>query len=52
MTEYIQVITTTNTEEEARVIQRILVEEHTAACVQVIGPISSLYWWEGIIEVS
>ena len=50
MTEYLQVITTTNTEEEARVIQRVLVEEHAAACVQVIGPISSLYWWEGKIE--
>lgn len=50
MTEYIQVITTTNTEEEARKIQRVLVEERAAACVQVIGPISSLYWWEGEIE--
>lgn len=50
MTEYIQVITTTNTEEEARRLQRILVEERAAACVQVIGPISSLYWWEGKIE--
>jgi len=42
MTEYIQVITTTNTEEEARRIQRVLVEERAAACVQVIGPISRL----------
>lgn len=50
MTDYIQVITTTNTEEEARKIQRVLVEERAAACVQVIGPISSLYWWEGKIE--
>ena len=50
MTEYVQVITTTNTEEEARKIQRILVEERAAACVQIIGPISSLYWWEGKIE--
>jgi len=50
VTDYIQVITTTNTEEEARKIQRVLVEERAAACVQVIGPISSLYWWEGKIE--
>ena len=50
MTEYIQVITTTNTEEEARKIQRLLVEERAAACVQIIGPISSLYWWEDKIE--
>ncbi len=50
MTEYLQVITTTNTEEEARKIQRVLVEERAAACVQIIGPISSLYWWEDKIE--
>ena len=50
MTEYLQVITTTNTEEGARKIQRVLVEERAAACVQIIGPISSLYWWEGKIE--
>ena len=50
MTDYIQVITTTNTEEEARKIQRLLIEERAAACVQIIGPISSLYWWEGKIE--
>lgn len=50
MTEYLQVITTTNTEEEARKIQRLLVEERAAACAQIIGPISSLYWWEGKIE--
>jgi len=48
MTEYIQVITTTNTEEEARKIQRVLVEERAVACVQVIGPISSLYWWKQV----
>jgi len=50
MTDYIQVITTTNSEEEARKIQRVLVEERAAACIQIIGPISSLYWWEGEIE--
>jgi periplasmic divalent cation tolerance protein len=50
MTDYIQVITATNTEEEATKIQRVLVEERAAACVQIIGPISSLYWWEGEIE--
>jgi len=50
MIKYIQVITTTNTEEEARRIQRVLVEERAAACAQVIGPVSSLYWWEGKIE--
>lgn len=50
MTDYIQVITTTNTGEEARKIQRVLVEERATACVQIIGPIRSLYWWKGKIE--
>jgi periplasmic divalent cation tolerance protein len=27
-----------------------LVEEKLAGCVQVVGPISSSYWWKGKIE--
>ena len=50
MTDNIQVLTTIDSKEEAKKIQRLLVEERAAACVQIIGPISSLYWWEGKIE--
>jgi periplasmic divalent cation tolerance protein len=52
MAEYIQVVTTTEEEQDAQVIARALVEERLAACVQVLGPITSTYRWEGKIETS
>jgi periplasmic divalent cation tolerance protein len=48
----IQVITTTSSREEAERIARALVEARLAACVQVLGPITSTYRWEGAIETS
>ena len=50
MEEYLHVLTTIDSEEKAGELQRLLVEERAAACVQILGPISSLYWWEGKIE--
>jgi periplasmic divalent cation tolerance protein len=52
MSDYIQVITTTATHDEAEIIARALVEERLAACTQIIGPITSIYRWEGQIETS
>lgn len=50
MEDYIQVLISIDSEEGARALQRLLVERRVAACVQVIGPISSTYWWQGQIE--
>jgi periplasmic divalent cation tolerance protein len=50
MTDAIQVITTTATRDEADAIARTLAEERLAACVQVTGPITSTYRWQGAIE--
>ncbi|MBO3798727.1 MAG: divalent-cation tolerance protein CutA [Thermoproteota archaeon] len=50
MSRYIQVLTTTGGREEAVKIARILLERRLAGCVQVLGPVSSLYWWKGKIE--
>ncbi|MGB9823546.1 MAG: divalent-cation tolerance protein CutA [Candidatus Hydrothermia bacterium] len=50
MQEFVQVITTTNNEEVAKKIAQILLEKKLAGCVQIIGPINSLYWWKGKIE--
>ena len=50
MDDYIQVLISIDSEEGARALQRLLVECRVAACVQVLGPISSTYWWEGQIE--
>lgn len=52
MTDYIQVVTTTEREEHAAEIARVLVDQRLAACVQVAGPITSTYRWQGAIETS
>ena len=50
MSEYIQVVTTTEHERQAIEIARALVDRRLAACVQVVGPITSVYRWQGKIE--
>lgn len=50
MAEYLQVLTTTGSEEAADRIGTALIERRLAACVQVIGPISSRYRWGGEVE--
>jgi periplasmic divalent cation tolerance protein len=52
MTDYIQVVTTTERREDAERIARSLVEERLAACAQVSGPITSTYRWQGKIETA
>jgi len=50
MSKYIQVITTVGNKEEAEKILQIVVEKRLAGCAQVIGPITSVYWWKAKIE--
>lgn len=50
MDEFIQVITTTTERAEANRLARALVEMGLAGCVQIIGPITSVYRWQGAIE--
>ncbi|HYJ23345.1 MAG TPA: divalent-cation tolerance protein CutA [Solirubrobacterales bacterium] len=50
MVDYVQVLTTVASEQEARRICDTLVENRLAACVQVVGPVSSTYRWQGKIE--
>ena len=38
---------TCSTAEEARLIGRALVQEHIAACVNILGEIESIYEWQG-----
>lgn len=52
MTDYIQVVTTTETEEDAQAIATALVEQRLAACVQIVGPIRSTYRWKDKIETA
>jgi periplasmic divalent cation tolerance protein len=48
--EYLEVKTTTDSKDEARMLAEAIVAARLAACVQVLGPIQSTYWWNGSIE--
>ncbi|MDD5448170.1 MAG: divalent-cation tolerance protein CutA [Actinomycetota bacterium] len=50
MNGFAQISTTTNNRDEANKIARLLVEQKLAACVQIVGPIKSIYRWEGKVE--
>jgi periplasmic divalent cation tolerance protein len=49
---FIQVTTTTEKREDAERIARALVEDRLAACVQILGPVTSIYRWKGKIETT
>ena len=49
-TQYIQVLTTVSSEQEAARIADALLDRRLAACVQVVGPILSRYRWQGELE--
>jgi periplasmic divalent cation tolerance protein len=46
----LQVFCTIDSEERARDLASALVEERLAACVQISGPIQSVYRWEGSVD--
>ena len=50
MKSYIQITITTETKEQAENIAQHLVEAKLAACVQIVGPITSIYRWKGKVE--
>lgn len=52
MSEYVQAITTTDSEAAAAALARGAVEARLAACAQVHGPIASTYWWQGEVETA
>jgi len=44
------VYVTASNREEASVIGRAAVDERLAACANVLGDITSFYWWEGAVQ--
>jgi periplasmic divalent cation tolerance protein len=50
MAAIIEVHTTIDSREAAQKIAEAIVSKRLAACVQVSGPITSTYWWQGKIE--
>jgi periplasmic divalent cation tolerance protein len=49
---YLQVSTTTDSRAEAERLGRAMVQRRLAACAQIVGPISSTYWWKGAMETA
>jgi periplasmic divalent cation tolerance protein len=47
MADYMQVVTTVDSEAEAERLARGIAGARLAASVQIAGPIRSFYWWKG-----
>jgi periplasmic divalent cation tolerance protein len=52
MDDVIQILTTTGDQQTATTIARDLVENRLAACVQMGGPITSVYRWQERVETA
>lgn len=50
VSEHLRVETTTDSREEASRLAKSVIEARLAACAQIVGPITSTYWWDGQIE--
>lgn len=48
----IMIVVTTSSKQEAKKIIQYLLNKRIIACGNIIGPISSSYWWKGNIEES
>jgi len=48
--DYIVVLVTASSAQEADRIASVLLESKVAACVNITGQIRSLFWWEGKID--
>jgi periplasmic divalent cation tolerance protein len=46
----LQVVTTTEHKDDALKIAHRLVELRLAACVQIVGPVTSVFRWKGVVE--
>jgi periplasmic divalent cation tolerance protein len=52
MTDKRLMLSTASSREEAQTIATELVSRRLAACVNILGPVSSVYHWEGEVEKS
>jgi periplasmic divalent cation tolerance protein len=48
--DFYQVVTTTDSEDSAVTLSGGIVDARLGACVHIVGPITSVYRWEGKIE--
>jgi periplasmic divalent cation tolerance protein len=49
---FVQTVTTTPSQALARRIARALVDRRLAACVQIVGPVESIYRWQGKVATA
>lgn len=45
-------LTTAPSEEEADTVAAALLDRRLVACVQVLGPLKSRFWWDGRVETA
>ena len=50
MAEFMQVVTAVDSEDSAERLARGIVDARLAVCVRIVGPIRSLYWWQGELD--
>jgi periplasmic divalent cation tolerance protein len=46
----VSIVTTVDSRETLEKIGRDLLERRLVACIQVVGPVRSSYWWKGRLE--
>jgi periplasmic divalent cation tolerance protein len=49
--EHVVLFITTADEEEAKLISRVLLKQGKVACVNIVPGVSSLFWWQGNIDL-
>lgn len=52
MSDYLIVLTTLGADTDAEMLARTLVDERLAACVNVLPEMTSVYRWEGAVDVA
>lgn len=52
MTDFVQITTTTGNRQDAEQIAAELISRRLAGCVQVSGPITSAFRWQGKVETA
>ena len=50
MNDFIQITTTVEHKKDAETIARELLHKRLAACVQIVGPMTSHFWWNDTID--
>jgi len=50
MDDVVQIVTTVEKKEDAVRLAEHLLRARLAACVQIVGPLESRYWWQGSLE--